>query len=93
MQGSVEHWLGDTWKVIPEIRAMSGVDLALLDFDWGLGVVKVRTNPMPQTMIAINSSTYKSLMCNLDRIVPFLSFNEFHSWLSYPEATSSYVIN
>lgn len=42
-------WCGDTWKTAAEMRAWAWPDLAVLDDDWGLGIVAPRPNGSPVT--------------------------------------------
>ena len=37
-------WTGDVWKAIVELRQRPEFDIAVLDSDWGLGVLFVRPN-------------------------------------------------
>ena len=38
------EWTGDVWKGIVDLRAEETLDICVLDEDWGLGLVKERSN-------------------------------------------------
>ena len=92
-------WLGTAWKSVIDIRAMANVDMAVGDFDWGIGIVLLRTNPIPLEQRATATGTTLTdiqgnpdkFIRDFDQYVPLLSFYELHEWLSDPRGTSRYV--
>lgn len=40
-------WTGDVWKAIVKLRTRTDVDVAVLNSDWGLGMILARTNSAP----------------------------------------------
>lgn len=43
----VGGWTGNVWKAIVELRAYPNLDIAVLNSDWGVGVIFVRPNTDP----------------------------------------------
>ena len=43
----VTNWSGDAWRIVAALRQRPDVDVAVGDFDWGLGVVIQRDNTAP----------------------------------------------
>lgn len=47
---STGSWTGEVWKAVVQLRTRPDCDLAVLDSDWGLGVLFKRANSEPLTM-------------------------------------------
>ncbi len=80
----MKYWQGDVWKLIPYMRTLVDVDLAVVDVDWGLGVLVQRRNPCPISVYEsqeLSSMPYDSFVKIYDQVVPFLSIHELHEWL------------
>ena len=89
----VKYWTGDVWRSILSIRSRQDVDLAILDVDWGLGVLRKRPNPRPLNGLKAwkLQSDFYDFMNRIDQITPFLSLHELHYWLENETATAGYV--
>ncbi len=48
--GPGKAWTGDVWKAVVDLRQQDDLDIAVLDDDWGLGVLFVRPNSQPLEM-------------------------------------------
>ena len=74
-------WNGDVWKTIAELKSFPLLDLCVLDQDWGLAVIKDRSN---QTIIpSTNSSRLEwkdfedlklqfSLVQSIEQVITFM---------------------
>lgn len=78
-------WTGDVWKAVVELRTRSDVDIAVLDCDWGLGVVRRTPNSarlLPDESTNLNWQEYTERRNWLLRVLPIHAFLE---WLSSPK--------
>ena len=51
-------WNGDVWKSIVEFRTMENLDIFVCKIDFGIGVIKKRTN---QDLLKLNKTNFKKL--------------------------------
>ena len=79
------NWTGDVWRAIALWRTKLTVDICVVDFDWGCGVIRVRPNSAPWEMPA-GSPDYQLLPFSLFQdqcpaLLNLKSFPEFERWL------------
>jgi hypothetical protein len=82
---------GDAWKLLADVRQHDFFDAALANFDNGLLLVCLRSNPFLQSAQFFLERPESLLMLFLDRIIPILAFPEVHTWLSNSSGTKRYV--
>ncbi len=74
-------WTGDVWKAVVELRGWPHIDVAVLNSDWGLGVILNRPNTAPFTLdkkiedldwhwFQLNSQTALRVVDQLDSFCP-----------------------
>lgn len=82
---------GDAWKLLVAVRQYDFFDAALANFDNGLLIFCLRSNPFLQSAQFFLDRTESLLRLFLDRIIPILSLSEVHTWLSNSSGTTRYV--
>ena len=72
------NWTGDVWKAVVKLRQRADCDVAVLDADWGLGVVLPRPNSAPlQNVPQLTWKAYADDRYRLLRIVNFPALEQF----------------
>jgi hypothetical protein len=83
-------WCGDTWKAVVALRMSPDIDLAVVDIDFGVGIIRQRPNRSPlsdkwRQYLSVNPismlnfhhlSTYREELINL------ISLQEMITWLN-----------
>jgi hypothetical protein len=81
----------DAWKLLADVRQHEYFDAALANFDNGLLIFCLRTNPYVQNAQYFLDRSESILKQFLDRIIPILTLSEVHKWLSNSTGTTRYV--
>jgi hypothetical protein len=81
----------DAWKLLASVRQHENFDAALLKFDGGLLIGCLRRNPFFASPQFFLEGAESVLMQYIDRVIPVLSLNEVHIWLSNATGTNLYV--
>jgi hypothetical protein len=76
---SHEHWNGDTWKALVEVRTLENVDTYTILADNGLGVVLKRKN---RNILNLSNTNFKKLKFkdyynNFNKFMNPIEFNQF----------------
>lgn len=76
------EWTGDVWKAVVALRCRSDCDVAVLDVDWGLGVVMPRPNS--DVLAAVPDLTWESYVAGRDQLLRVLDFPRLQRFLAGP---------
>ena len=79
-QGSY-NWTGDVWKAVVAWRRKPNVDVCVVDFDWGCGVLRVRPNTKPLKLEIPTLLTWKFYEENTRQLLNLKTVPEFMDWL------------
>jgi hypothetical protein len=75
-------WTGDVWKAVVELRAREDCDVAVLDCDWGLGVVLPRRNT--DQFEVQGPLTWERFQCEGRTLLRVLRWEAMQSFLTAP---------
>lgn len=77
-----EEWTGDAWKAIAFFRNYSNLDIATLDFDYGITIIKKRDNSNPlEEDIRIEDLDWNYFESNKEKILNIKPTKELVNWL------------
>jgi len=77
-------WTGDVWKAVVELRRRPNCDIAVLDADWGLGVVLPRPNSDALAAVPeLTWETYQGRRKELLRVMDFPRLQQFLAGAPY----------
>lgn len=72
------NWTGDVWKAVVSLRQRADCDVAVLDADWGLGLVLPRPNSAPlQNVPKLTWDNYQNDRNRLLRVMTFPQLQQF----------------
>jgi len=79
----IYFWNGTVWKAVTVLRTVATIDLCVGDFDWGLGVIRVRPNTnILQLDIPIDQLQWSDYEANMELFIQPKTFRELHEWLN-----------
>ena len=82
MPPGVACWNGTVWQAVAHLRTLADVDVAVGDFDWGVGVVRVRPNRAPLALAKpYTELTWADYCLNVDAYLRPSTMRELHVWL------------
>jgi len=73
-------WTGDVWKAIVAWRVEPDVDICVIDFDWGCGVLQVRPNSDILRLKLPVLLTWKYFEQNTKELLNLKTVDEFYEW-------------
>jgi SAM-dependent methyltransferase len=73
------HWTGDVWKAVIDLRRRADCDAAVLDADWGLGVVLPRPNTSP--LRDVPQLTWDAYTRDRNRLLRVMTFPQLQRFL------------
>lgn len=73
-------WTGDVWKAVVALRRRTDCDVAVLDADWGLGIVIPRPNSEPLTTTP--ELTWETFVASRNQLLRVLEFSQMHRFLT-----------
>lgn len=77
-------WTGDVWKAWVSLRANLGLDMFVVDTDYGVGIVRPQKG---QTLQLAQELTWANLSVNRKAWLELKSVAEFQAWLESPTYT------
>lgn len=76
------EWTGDVWKAVVALRCRSDCDVAVLDVDWGLGIVVPRPNS--DVLAVVPELTWECYVAGRDPLLRVLDFPNLQRFLAGP---------
>lgn len=74
------NWTGDVWKAIVKWRVEPDVDICVIDFDWGCGVLQVRPNSDVLKLKLPVLLTWEYFEQNRKELLNLKTVDEFYEW-------------
>ena len=81
MPPGVACWNGTVWQAVAHLRTLADVDVAVGDFDWGVGVVRVRANTAPIALAKPYTQLTWADYCAKRRVPAAEHDARAHAWL------------
>jgi len=87
----IDFWTGDIWKAVFSLRQRIDIDLAVGCFDWGVGVLRIRTNAQPFGGLRGASSgwTWQDYCARRDEALNPLGYDDLLRWIDGADFTAS----
>jgi hypothetical protein len=86
-------WTGDVWKALFVLRQRSDIDLAVGQFDWGVGIARLKPNSMPFTKLGNDPLgwSWQDYMSNRDEALRPMSFDALMEWVETADASAEFA--
>ncbi|OYV86754.1 MAG: hypothetical protein B7Z73_11210, partial [Planctomycetia bacterium 21-64-5] len=81
------EWTGDVWKAVVALRRRSDCDVAVLDADWGLGVVLPRPNSA--VLSSVPELTWEAYVAQRERLLRVVDFPRLERFLAVRPAPAA----
>ena len=86
-------WTGDVWKALFVLRQRSDIELAVGQFDWGVGIARLKPNSLPFTKMKNDPHgwSWQEYMTHRDEALHPMSFDALMQWVETADTKTEFA--